>query len=146
MHRPAAVLAYSDHSARTLPLTEGVPSLFGNSAVVAVPTTTLVPCTVICAMALLRSTGCTGIFRSSSVRLIMLEAPAHVLVISPSEWPPPYLALDVVHVGQSCILGTQPRLRQISISFSSAATQSLPVYPRPCPACPGAALLSHPSR
>ena len=43
MHRTAAVLAYSDHSAPTLPLTEGVPSLFGNSAVVAVPTTTSVP-------------------------------------------------------------------------------------------------------
>ena len=98
MHRTAAVLAFSDYSAPTLPLT-GVPSLFGNSVVVAVPTITSVPCTVICAMALIRSTGCTGIFRSSSVSLRKLEATVHFLEISPSEWLPPYLALHVVYVG-----------------------------------------------
>ena len=92
MHRTAAVLVYSDHSAPTLPLT-GVPSLFGISAVVAIPTTVYVPTayvTVICAMALIRWTGCTGIFHSSSVSLRMLEAPVYFLVISSSEWRPPY--------------------------------------------------------
>ena len=117
VHRAAVVLAYSDHSAPTLPLTEWVPSLFGNSAVVAVPTTPSVPCTVSCAMALIRSIDCTGIVRSSSVSLRMLEAPAHVLEISPSEWPPPYLTLDVVHLGQSCVPGTQLRLREMCLSL-----------------------------
>ena len=60
----------------------------------------------------------------------MLEARAF-LEISPSEWPQPYLALGVVHVGQSCVPGSQPRLREMCISFSRAATQPLPVYPRP---------------
>ena len=104
-HSTAALWAYSDHSAPTLPPT-GVPSLFGDPAVVAVPATTSVPSTVICSMALIRSTGCTGIFCSSSVSLRMLEALAHFLKISPFEWPPPYLALGVVHVGQSCVPGT----------------------------------------
>ena len=116
-------------------------------AVVAVPTTTSVPCTVICAMALIRLTGSTQIFRSSSVCLRMLEAPAHFLEISPSEWPPPCLALDVVHGGQSCVPGTQTRLQEMFISFSRAATQPLPVQStRPCPAFRDVALLSHLSR
>ena len=54
-------------------------------------------------MALARSTVCIGIFRSSSVSLAMLEAPAHSLEISPSEWLS-------AHVGQYCVQGTQPRL------------------------------------
>ena len=144
MHCTAAVLAYSDHSAPTLPLTEGIPSLFGNSAVVAVPTTTSVPWTVSCANALIRSTACTWIFRSSSISLRMLEAPVYFLEILPSELPPPYLALDIVRVGESCVgescvPGAQPRLREMCISFSWSAIQPFPIYP-------GVALLSHPSR
>ena len=79
-----------------------------------------------CAVALIRSTGCTGIFGSSSVSLRILVAPAHFLDISPSKWHPPYLSLDIIHVGQSFVPGIQPRLREMCIFFSRAATQSLP--------------------
>ena len=81
------------------------------------PTTTSVPCTVICAMALIQSTVCTGVFRSSSVSLRMLEAPAFFMEISPSEWPPPYLALDVVHM---CPSYTTSFARNMHLFFLSS--------------------------
>ena len=48
----------------------------------------------------------------------MREAREHCLEISLSEWPPPYLALDVVHVGKLCVTVTQRRMQKMCISLS----------------------------